>query len=207
MLTYTLVADGSSDACLMPIVDWLISSRFPDIAFSGVLAAGLPAARHGLHARLSEATRLFPCDILLVHRDAESGPADMRSSEIAEAMQGIENRHVPIVPVRMTEAWLLISQEAIRRASGNPNGAAPLQLPQLNRIEHQPDPKAILLRALSVASDVGARRRAGLDLHAMRRRVAEYINDFSALRQFQTFVTFEAQLNAAIEAVEGRVEP
>jgi hypothetical protein len=40
-------------------------------------------------------------------------------------------RHIPVVPVRMTEAWLLADEFAIRSAPGNPNGTQSLDLPDL----------------------------------------------------------------------------
>jgi len=55
---------------------------------------------------------------------------------------------VPAVPVRMTEAWLLFDEAAIRRAAGCPNGSMPLELPSLKTSEDIPDPKTILHEAL-----------------------------------------------------------
>jgi len=44
------------------------------------------------------------------------------SNRVREIREAVTHPHVALVPVRMTEAWFLHDEEAIRRASGNPNG-------------------------------------------------------------------------------------
>jgi hypothetical protein len=180
------------------MIDWLIGSNFPDLNVMGSLATNLPRSTDGLRGKVRNAAHYYPCDVLLVHRDAENRPPAERVAEIDAAMIGLPVPFVPIVPVRMTEAWLLISEHAVRRAAGNPNGTIPLNLPSRDAAEGHPDPKQALFEALASASELGARRRATLNLPAMRRRVAEYIQDFSRLRHFQTFTEFDNRLNTAI---------
>lgn len=67
---------------------------------------------------------------------------------------------MPVVPVRMTEAWLLFDQLSIRAAAGNPRGVEELNLPKLDTIENIPDPKATLYKALTLASGLSTRRRS-----------------------------------------------
>jgi hypothetical protein len=84
----------------------------------------LPPARLGLAERISRALALFPADLLFVHRDADRGPTATRREEIRRAVAATmaNQMTVPVVPVRMTEAWLLIDEAAIRSAAGNPRG-------------------------------------------------------------------------------------
>ena len=42
---------------------------------------------------------------------------------------------VCVVPIRMTESWLLISEPAIRRAASNPRGREVIHLPRLQKME------------------------------------------------------------------------
>lgn len=200
MLTYTLVADGSSDEVLIPIIDWTINQNFPDLAYAGMLATDLPSPRHGLAARAAAAVKMFPCDVLVIHRDSEGQALHQRYEEILKATGNLSAPSVPMVPVRMTEAWLLISAEAIRRAAGNPAGTRNLLLPSLQKIEATPDPKNVLFDALMAAADLGARRRAGFNAHAKRRRVAECIGDFSRLRSLNSFKEFEQAMRTGINA-------
>jgi len=109
--------------------------------------------------RLRTALELYPCDVLFVHRDAEAQPSDLRREEIANALRGTSVRHIPVVPVRMTEAWLLADEKAIRSAASNPNGRENLNLPDIRRLEDLPNPKRVLHDALTIASGLSARRR------------------------------------------------
>ena len=198
MIRYTLVADGSSDQALLPIIDHTINHNFPHLAFSGSAATSLPTPRHGLGARIQAALRLYPCEVVFVHRDSEAQPSDNRFEEIAAACQNINIKFVPIVPIRMTEAWLLISEKAIRRAAGNPSGTNGLNIPRITGIEGVPNPKETLIAALIEAANLGARRRASFDVNARRRRVAECIEEYADLRLLSSYRRFENDVISAL---------
>ena len=77
--------------------------------------------------RILYALEYFPCNLLLIHRDAEGRSRDERLQEITNSLQVVfpitqEIPSVCVVPVRMTEAWLLFSEDAIRYAAGNLSG-------------------------------------------------------------------------------------
>lgn len=100
-------------------------------------------------------------DVLFVHRDAEGQDPEQRFAEVAQAVARI-NEGLPavaVVPVRMTEAWLLLDEQSIRDVAGRPNSTVDLGLPPISRIEDQPDPKSALERALDLASGLAGRRR------------------------------------------------
>lgn len=96
-------------------------------------------------------------DVLLVHRDAEAQPAQDRVVEIERAAEAEHVRwpKVPIVPIRMTEAWLLLDEADIRFVAGRPSGTDPLNLPPLASIESLPDPNHF--------SEASWRRRLGYE--------------------------------------------
>lgn len=100
-------------------------------------------------------------DLLFVHRDANNAGADARQREIDLAVAAALNapRFVAVIPVRMTEAWLLLEETAIRKVVGNPNGRVPLDLPTPREAERRPDAKQILNDALLAASETTGRRR------------------------------------------------
>lgn len=185
LLRYTLVADGSSDRALIPILNWLIDRA--DIPYQGEFASHLPAASNGLMQRVLTALRLYPCDLLFVHRDGESQGFQARMAEIQRQLAGLSNPYTSVVPVRMTEAWLLSSETAIRRAAGNPNGKMPLSLPTWQEWDQRPDPKQILFDALRCASGFQGRRLQGFREQAARRRVAELTGDFDQLERLPAF--------------------
>jgi len=196
-LRTTLLADGSSDQCLVPIIGWVLA-RFPEVTgggfqtqFADPNVLGRPDG--GLGGRMQAALRLYPCDVLFVHRDAEREPKEHRLEEIRNAVDAAAARNVvPVVPVRMTEAWLLFEELAIRRAADNPNGRVRLALPRLREVESIPDPKQTLSDLLVLASEKAGRRLDHFrrDISHRRLRVASLITDFSPLQQLSAFQEF-----------------
>lgn len=163
----------------------------------------LAKAPRSLNARIQCAVESYPCDLLFIHRDAEGDALEARSRQIDEALEGRQlggSKAVRVVPVRMTEAWLLFDEGAIRAAAGNPESRVDLLLPKLNAIERHADPKQLLHEALRSASECTGRRRDRLRVHARVHRVAELIQDFSPLRALPAFRAFEDSTRLAIEA-------
>ena len=152
-----------------------------------------------MEERLKTACDLYPCDVLFVHRDAEGQPADFRRDEIANAIKRTSIRHVPVVPVRMTEAWLLADETAIRSAAGNPNGREELNLPEARRLEDLPDPKKVLHDALVAASGLNARRRSRFRVRQRVHLIPNYIDDYSSLNVLSAFRALQQDIRTLIE--------
>jgi hypothetical protein len=193
-----LVADGSSDKILLPILTW--SLKYQDVtSVEGRWAdlGRIPRSRN-IEERLRTVLELYPCDVLFVHRDAESQPPNLRREEIANALSDAQIRHIPVVPVRMTEAWLLVDELAIRSAAGNPNGTENLNLPDLRRLEDLPDPKRVLHDALTAASGLNLRRRSQLQVHQRVHLIPNYIDDYSRLNVLPAFQTLQQDIRELI---------
>lgn len=201
-LRYTLVCDGSSDQALLPLISWslreqgLTSAIYPAWANLTVLRR----RPNGLEEKLRAALEMYPCDLLFVHRDCETQSVTHRHDEIREALERVfrvQDKRVPavcVVPRRMTEAWLLISERVIRTASGNPNGRVPLPMPDLDTLEDLTDPKETLFSLLRTASELHGRRLRSLRVHRLVHRIVELLDDFSSLRVLPAFTAFEEQL-------------
>lgn len=201
---YTLVADGTSDVVLTRVIDWALEKNCEEL-FEAQVASNSVLKDHGrvrrLDSRLNTAVRLYPCNLLFVHRDAESGTLDERIDEIVNASRGLahfDGQIVPVVPIRMTEAWLLFDQAAIRYAAGNPNGRAKLDLPTTSSAERITNPKAVLYQALADATELSTRRRRSKRPDAMVHHVADHITDFAPLRDLSAFQEFETRLRSAL---------
>ena len=200
-LRFTLVSDGSSDRCLMPILEWLlrevgrvksVAARWADFSYG--------ATPRGLSERLDQALRLYPCDVLFVHRDAEKQNPALRYEEVAEALAEVSGVSVPpavcVIPVRMQEAWLLFDESAIRNAAGNPHGRDELALPKLSAIETIPDPKAVLHGLLRQACGLSGRRLKNFAVAKAALLVTQYATDFSKLRALPAFDRLERDISA-----------
>lgn len=201
-LRYTLVADGSSDAVLMPIIDWLIADCWPGQGVQGTFADQIPSVGLALERRIPEVLRLFPCDLLIVHRDAEGDSLTQRIDEIVRAVPVEGPKWVPLVPVKMTEAWLLSDELAIRSAAENKGGKVRLELPKKARWEQLQDPKAVLFEALTVASEKSPRALRKFNPARHRALVAQRTVEFSALRGMPSFDLFEQKLTDALQEIK-----
>lgn len=197
-LRLTLVTDGPFDRVLLRHVSWLLRRLLPDTTPVESQWADLRGSRDapkGLAEKIIRAVGLFPCELLVVHRDSETSLPDPRFEEVRRALleASCEIPAIAVVPVRMTEAWLLFDQQAIRRTAGNPNGSTSLPIPT-TRWDELPDPKQVLHDALRAASGLAGRRRKKFRVSEAAHWVSEYTDDFSPLLNLPAFARFAADL-------------
>jgi hypothetical protein len=131
--------------------------------------------------------------LLFVHRDAESMTLEQRLEEF----DGAHNRVVPVIPVRMTEAWLLISAKAIAEAADRPDAA--VSVPAVSDLPSLPDPKRELEELLIAAAGRPSGRRGkkfSASLVSRRVNVAALIDDYAPLESVPDFQAFQAALEA-----------
>jgi len=189
---------------LMGPIEWLLK-RNGIMDYNGRFADpdALPAVAEGLTARIETAVREFPCEILFIHRDAERIPLIDRQKEIKKALASIRTppRSVCVVPVRMTEAWFLFDEHAIRRASGNPNGKTVLGLDILKTPESL-NAKKVLQETLVKATELSGRRLAHWQRNQAQSkfRVRDYITDYSPLETMPSFKAFAAELQNVLSS-------
>ncbi len=202
-LNFTLVADGTSDRALIWPLMWLLKHSLPNTSIRGALAdtyQAVPKPRTLLQ-KITYAVEFFPCDVLFVHRDAENEARSSRIAEITTAItmlrtMGKNTPFVCVIPVRMTEAWLLIDEKAIRYAAGNPYGRTRLDMPRIRDLENMVDPKAVLFDLLETASGLSGRHLKNFNRNLGRQQIAEFIEDYSPLRQISAFQALEADITA-----------
>lgn len=206
-LSFTLLSDGSSDKTLIPHLTWLLKQNGVTLPIVPVWADlnRLRERPNSLSKKIERSLELYPCDVLFIHRDAEREPPNNRRDEITEALSSLNQNlakpsFVYVIPVRMSEAWLLFDENAIRRATGNLDGRAKITLPNPRNVENLPDPKEILFNALRVASEKSGRKLKQLnaDMPILRHRVSELIEDFSPLRSLSAFQQLEEDIKSLI---------
>lgn len=107
---------------------------------------------------------------------------------------------VAVVPIRMTEAWLLLDEGRIRRVAGNPNGRTDLGLPRLSDVESVADPKRLLQGALISASGLQGHRlrkfRERFNDH--RRRLLEGLDLDGPVTELSGWKALQRSLTAAL---------
>lgn len=201
-MRFILVCEGSSDAALREHILTLLDGRTQTPLEGEVWFQGRRLAdkiRGGFN-------RYGECDLLFVHRDADNAGAAARYREIAAAVRdvGYAGPWVGIVPVRMTEAWLLLDEPAIRQAADNPYGRMPLNLPAPSAVERIADPKATLESALLRArGNRGRRRRIDRqDFPGRRRRLLQNLPVDGPLEQLPSWTRFRDDTIAAVQLLE-----
>ena len=107
---------------------------------------------------------------------------------------------MPVVFVRMLEAWLLVDEGAIRRGAGFPSGAGALAMPRPSAVERLADPKATLRELILAAMPASARRgrRRAQPTSRSTYDIAAEVTDFEALRELSAYVAFERELDRAL---------
>lgn len=202
-----LLADGSSDA---PLRDHVAARALRHGAVLDVTAPEFewlrPAPGRGVGERLRRALELDPnFELLIIHRDSEGRPRESRVQEIDGAVgsSGIDWPCIPIIPIRMTEAWLLTDERAIRAVAGRPSGTDDLGLPPPRRIEEVSDPKAILTNALRIACGLRGRRLRTFerDFGHHRRSLLERLDRSGPVRELTAWQALEDDTRRAVGAL------
>ncbi len=194
-----LVGEGGSDRVLLPILRWVWEQATAEEVRLSWIDTSRVSHAPGLAGKLRVALELHPCDVLFVHRDSDRQSPDQRRREIAGAAG--EHPHIPVVPVRMTEAWLLFDEVAIRSAAGRPASRCELGLPPLSKIERLADPKRELKRVLEAAHGATGRRARQFRPSARVHRLADLVEDWSPLRRLAAFRRLEVDTRLVLESL------
>jgi hypothetical protein len=206
LFRYTLLADGTSDEVLIPILDWLIGQHLPGVRTVSAFARDFGKVGNDLDSRVRAALNYFPCELLFVHRDAEAMSRVQRLTEIEVVMRAHEVPFVALIPVRMTEAWLLADEAAIRFAAGNASGRHRLDLPSRQRWETMPDPKAALVDVLKLASGKAGRALDKFNPEKARHLITPRSASFESLRGLSAFDSFEADLINQLQRIRNALD-
>lgn len=200
MIRSVLLPDGPTDRRLAPALRWALSTcSTHDHQLTVADVSILHTNGRTVEERLAAGILNYPADFYFVHRDAEAQGIVARYNEIAQGVIGnAPVQVVPVVPVRMQEAWLLCDEQALRRAAGNPNGRVSLNWPRLAQVEAIADPKTVLKELVLEASETRGRRRRDFNVSGALDFLAELIPDYSRLRLLSSFRQFESHLRELV---------
>jgi hypothetical protein len=164
---FVLICEGSSDEALIPhLRSLLVDCGAEEATGTAPDWNRLPRrVARDIGSKVRAALRLeSQLDLLFIHRDADSPDADLRYREISEGVAGTGYKAawIGVIPIQETEAWLLLDESAIRRASGKPSGNVALNLPSPRHIEGIAHPKELLFEQILLASETSGRRYSQL---------------------------------------------
>ncbi|MEU8605869.1 hypothetical protein [Streptomyces parvulus] len=144
-------------------------------------------------------------DLAIIHRDADRDGTGARRGEIERAISQVcpEMDFVCLIPVTMTEAWLLLDEDAIRQVAENPRGRMPLSLPRAAHVENIADPKQRLKEVLALASDLSGRRLKDFQkrFSQNRRRLLEQLDRNGRVADVPSWRSFREELEEALARV------
>lgn len=209
-LTGLYVCEGTSDQPLADIVENLFLERDVEVRLSRPDFSLLRKVAKDVESRVRAGVELLggSVDLVVVHRDADNVGALQRREEIVRAVGAViaSATTVPVIPVRMTEAWLLLDEEAIRRVAGNPRGRRELGLPSLRKVESVADPKLLLQQCLLAAADCTGRRREQVAkrFNEHRRQLMQRIDCAGPLVELPSWQQLLDDIEEATEALASR---
>lgn len=162
-LRAVLLVDGPSDLPMAGHLERLCATHHREVQITAID----PRHLGGVGRKVEDRLRFIlnqdaDPDLVFVHRDAEAVAPEQRVAEVMDAAQsaGVATTDVvPIIPVRMTEAWLLLDEAEIRRVAGRPSASGDLGLPRPRTVESVADPKTLLREVLLKAGNPSGRRR------------------------------------------------
>jgi hypothetical protein len=201
------LADGPSDLPLARHLEWICAEAGTPVTLTPLDPRFLRTTGRTVVERLEFLIEQQSVgDIVFVHRDAEREPPHRRVAEIeaGRLAAGLDCPVVPVVPVRMTEAWLLLDDAAIRRVAGKPNGRRRLNLPTPAEAERIADPKTRLRDVLTAASETAGRRRTSFvrDFDRHRALLIERLDPTGPVATLSAWQRLLADTAAALSAID-----
>ncbi|WP_248965912.1 DUF4276 family protein [Sphaerisporangium perillae] len=203
--TGLFVSEGTSDLPLADLVESLFIDRGVPVRLSKPDFAPLGGVAKDVKSRLEAGRRLLhdSVDLLVVHRDSDNAGYETRRSEIERAVDslGVLSSLVPVIPIRMTEAWLLLDEMAIREVAGNPRGRQDLKLPKNHEVERVADPKKLLQQCLLVAADSSGRRheRTAKRFSHHRRQLLARLDRLGPVSELSSWKRLVADIDSVVQ--------
>ena len=209
-LVLALYAEGPSDHLFLPIVIQRTSRQLLEqhkqMAVRVLPVKSIELNRTGLGQAeyiAQAAAKAVDCNALVVHSDADHPTAEIAlrdryepGYELVRQMreQGQEACELllPLIPIQMTEAWMLADHEVLlQRVIGTNMSAQNLGLPtRARQIEANADPKETLNTAIRRAYQHRSRRHRDVDVTEYYKELAQKIRleRLHFLSSYQHFV-------------------
>ena len=196
-----VIGEGASDRMLEHPLRWILLENNTSFEIIEPDYSLLKSNGPAVSERLSQGISHYSPDLTIIHRDADSTDPSERQIECTSASDEFQGSLVvSCIPVRMSEAWFLFDESALRIAAGNPSGNNSLSLPSVRSAERMANPKRALESALIQASGTTGRRRNKFvaRLGQRKQRLASLIKDYSDLQSSNSFSDFRNAIERAI---------
>ncbi|MER5266861.1 hypothetical protein ABTZ99_32685 [Actinosynnema sp. NPDC002837] len=212
-LSVLFLGEGTSDSGIVPQVELCAARLGIEVAITDPDLGRLPNPPGKSVVEKLRASLLIGghYDLVIVHRDADRDGREARLREISIAFNDAapDILFTSVIPIRMTEAWLLTNEYEIRTVAGNPRGRTGLNLPSPARVESVADPKKLLKEVLGVASGLTGRKLAKFHdrFSQHRRQLLERLDPDGPIQEVSSWRNFMTDLESGlIAAVDKNVD-
>lgn len=157
---------------------------------------------------LKLATLYSSLDVICVHCDADGRSSKkVMNNKINPAFQLVENSDkgkmcknlVAVIPVQMTEAWMLADFDLLKDEIGTRMSNRELELPvRINQIESLSNPKEKIINALRIAQASKPRRRRKIKISELYTPLSQKLS-IKELRELPSFRAFEENAREALK--------
>ena len=206
-----LISEGTSDKVLIEPLRWLCNDIYSGqvYEFEPIVFSGLPR-KPSLSEKIQIVLNQNRHQMVLIHRDQDNSRRSNRLREIEEAEKIAranvsapgESVCVAVIPVRMTETWLLIDEAALKKAAGFPANKSALDLPKPNRLEGIANPKEKLYELIKDASGLSGRRLKKVRPAQTMHSLAATIKDYSPLDHLSAFQVLRTDIEKAFSELK-----
>ena len=208
MISYLFLSEGTSDQSIIPLINKIILNNY-NVTINTIIPNfnSVRPRPSGLTLKIKAVQKLYESiDFLVIHRDADSVGRDHRMNEIKSAIASVSPSFdfVAMIPVRMTEAWLLVDQAAIIHAMERPTYNKKIIFPPIKKIEKLAYPKNLLLQIVQEIADLPKRRKNELNFPRIRKNIGEHISNYTILKILPAFALFEADLLSVLDKVNNK---
>lgn len=199
-INFLYICEGSSDSSLIDHIKSTLIECGADEADGECPDFSIfpkPVGRD-VKSKVDAALKYRPgANCIFIHRDADNAGVDVRKEEILNATKHINKniKVVPIIPIKMLESWLLVSERSIRIAAENRNGNMKLNLPKPSNIERLSDPKGYLKKVLTEASGLTGKRLKKFSFEKARHYLVQNIDFNGEIKNLSSHKDFLNSVN------------
>ncbi|NWJ98198.1 MAG: DUF4276 family protein [Chloroflexi bacterium] len=209
MLVLALYAEGASDKRFLPILIQRTAEQILNQRGRFIVEVLPPRIIEKIEAPtqaeciLKAAQQASGYHALIIHADADHPTRNEAFEQrfqpgytlVQQATPPVCKHLLPVIPVRMIEAWLLAHPEALQEILDTTMNAAALGLPlKAREVESVPSPKQTLKQAVQKARAHLPRRRQNIDIGSLYEPIArlislERLDEVPAYKQFKADLT------------------
>lgn len=211
ILTIGYLGEGTTDE---RFIGNIIKRTFEELAFEckGQIEVYEPrfikvTQQHFVEQALEASKNAKWLNILCIHTDADAETDEIAfQNKINPAINAIHTHDdnckniVAVVPIYMTEAWMLADRDLLRDEIGTDKTIEQLNLPtRLNQIERNTDPKKTIQDAIDFAF-IDKPKRKKVDIGALYTPISQQI-DLSILENLSSYQKFKNASREALRAL------